>query len=298
MGKYLVIAAVLQIIWGIVPTASKLVINEIPVELFVTLRWSISGIIFLLYLFISKSWRKISFKQGIKISVLGILGYGLASIGTLYGLKYGGVVNFALVGSVGPVITSLTCIWLLKEKAAPWFCLALTFCVSGLVLLVVGKYEISSMTVAGLSAGLIIGSSFLEALVLINSKKLKGEVNVPQYLAIAQLAAAAWMWFLQLVLFHQTSSLLNLSLTGIMAGVFVSIVACVLCYAVLYWLLGFIDGHRLALFDGFHTLSATLFGLYLLNEPLRPLMIIGGVLVLAGLVVGNIRKPCNNEDFQ
>ena len=46
--SYLIIAAILQIVWGFVPSASKFVIDEIPVELYIAIRWSISGLIFAL----------------------------------------------------------------------------------------------------------------------------------------------------------------------------------------------------------------------------------------------------------
>ena len=36
--KFLLIAAVLQIVWGLVPSASKSNIDEIPVELYIAIR--------------------------------------------------------------------------------------------------------------------------------------------------------------------------------------------------------------------------------------------------------------------
>jgi hypothetical protein len=38
--KYLLIAGILQIVWGFDPAASKYVIDEIPVELYIALRWT------------------------------------------------------------------------------------------------------------------------------------------------------------------------------------------------------------------------------------------------------------------
>lgn len=111
-----------------------------------------------------------------------------------------------------------------------------------------------------------------------------------QYLAIAQLATALLMWTLQLIYFHQTPEVKNLTVRGALAAVFVSVIACVLCYAILYWLLNHIDGHRLALFDGFHTLSATLFGYFLFKETLGPIMLLGGTLIVLVLVLGNFPK--------
>jgi len=294
--RLLLIAAVLQIVWGFVPTASKLVIDEIPIELYISLRWTISGVIFAIYLTLTKRWQKVGLRDAGWIAFLGVLGYGVASLGTLYGLKIGGVINFALVAAVGPVITSVIAMIFLRERPQKLFYFSLLVSVLGLLLLAIGKYQISSFAIAGQSVGFILSACVLEAIVFVFSKKFKDRVSAIQYLAIAQLSAAILMWSLQGAVHRQTAALAQLTLTGILAALFVSIVACVLCYTILYWLLNYIDGHRLALFDGFHALSATVFGFMFFNEPFRPLMILGGVLVLSGLVMGNWPQPVAEKD--
>lgn len=281
---FFTVAAILQLVWGAVPAASKFVIDEIPIELYIALRWTISGLIFVAFLFLTRTWQKIAFKDMWMVTVLGVLGYGL---------KMGGVSNFALMGALSPVITSIVAIWILSERPSKLFFFALPISFFGLVLLVIGKYQVSSFSVAGASAACIVGGYLLEAFVFVFSKRFKSKINVFQYLAIAQIATALFMWALQFSLLKQTSSLQNLTVRGFSAAVFVSVVACVLCYAVLYWLLNHIDGHRLALFDGFHTLSATLFGVLVFNDVIKPLMLVGGFFILTGLVVGNMPKQTN-----
>jgi len=285
--RLLLIAAVLQLVWGLVPSASKFVIDEIPVELYIALRWSISGAIFGIYLCFTRGWKKVSIADVVWVSLLGILGYGVASLGTLYGLKVGGVTNFALMGAVSPVITSLVAMVVLRERPRRLFFITLPISVLGLFLLALGKYQISSVGVVSASVVFILGGYLLEAFVFVFSKRFKAKMSTVQYLAIAQISTAVLLWILQGAVFHQAGSLVQLSFTGLVAAGFVSVVACVLCYAVLYWLLHHIDGHRLALFDGFHTLSATLFGFLFFREPLEPLMLLGGFFVLIALVAGN-----------
>lgn len=287
LRNYFLIAAVLQIVWGLVPSASKMVLDEIPVELYVALRWSISGVIFTAYLILTKSWKPLSRRDFFSVSLLGLLGYGAASFGTLYGLKTGGVTNFALMSAMGPVIMALASIWILKEKPAKLFYFALPCSVFGLLCLMIGKAEISSFQIAGLSALFVLGGYALEAVVFVSSRSFKSKMNIAQYLAVAQLSAAGFLWILQISVFHQTSQLTQLSTRGLAAALFVSIVACVLCYAVLYWLLRYLDGHRLALFEGIHALSATFFGTLIFGEQLTFLMLTGGALILIGLVAGN-----------
>jgi drug/metabolite transporter (DMT)-like permease len=299
LHRYFIIAALLQIVWGFVPAASKYVIDEIPIELYITIRWTLSGAIILGYLFLSRAWQALALKDALAVSCFGIMGYGIGSFGTLYGLQLGGVVNFALLGALSPVVTSLVAIIFLHERPRRLFWLALAVVVVGLALLVIGKQRVSAWSVAGWSALLVLGAFVLEGLVFVYSKRFKSRVNLAQYLAISQLSAAGFMWVLQGAVFHQYPALSsNLTIRGFSAILFVSIVACVLCYAVLYWLLNHIEGHRLALFDGLHTLSATAFGVVLFAEPTPPLMLLGGGLMLAGVVMGSVAPPTPRKSVE
>lgn len=288
LHRYLLVAAILQIVWGLTPSASKLVIEEIPVELYITTRWTVSGLIFATYLLLTRTWKRINATDIGAISLLGLLGYGLASFGTLYGLEIGGVTNFALMAALSPIISSTASIFILKESPQRTFYIALPLGVVGLLLLVIGKYQVSSFSVAGASVLLILGAYICEALVFVYSKRFKRKVDAPQYLAIAQISTALFMWLAQFSEFNQMDQITQLSLKGVLALIFVSVVSCVLCFAILYWLLHHFDGHRLALFDGLHTLSAVLFGYLFFQEEIRLLMLIGGSLILLSLIIGSL----------
>lgn len=285
-SKLLFIAMILQMVWGLVPSASKFVIDDIPVELYIALRWTISGIVFGLYVLFRKRWRPVPLKSCVAVAMLGILGYGVASFCTLSGLRIGGVTHFALMSTLSPAVTSLIAILILGERPTRMFLLALPLSITGLLLLVLGKYRVSSFEIAGMSSVWVVGGYVLEAFVFVFSKKFRSQMSATQYLVIAQLSASSVAWLAQMFFFHQTQELAHLTSRGWIAALYVSIVACVLCYATLHWLLSYIEGHKLALFDGFHAISATLAGWFFFDETLTPLMICGGFLILCGLAAG------------
>jgi drug/metabolite transporter (DMT)-like permease len=287
LRQLLVIAFLLQLIWGMVPTASKMVIDEIPIELYIAIRWSISGLIFAVYLGLSKTWQRVSTADTCAVAGLGVMGYAVASLGTLYGLKLGGVTQFALMAAFAPAVTTFVSIWILKERPGRWFYVALPLSTLGLGFLVTGKVADESWITVAQSFACIMGGLLLEAFVFVFSKKFKSKMSSLQYLAIAQLAAAAVMWIFQAIRLHQISALADLKTDGWAAAIFVSCVACVLCYAVLYWLLLRVEGHKLSLFDGVHAISATACGILFLGETLTGKMAVGGVLILLGLILGN-----------
>ncbi len=283
MGKYFILAAIVQIIWSLTPSASKLVISEIPIELFISIRWSISGLIFLCIALALEKKFDTSLKNLMKYFTLGVLGYGFSSFGTLYGLKMGGVVNFSLISAGSPIIVALMSIVLLREKVHPQYWKAALLCISGLLFIVMGKQELSGLAMTISSTLLILGAYAFEGLPFIYSKKYQAKQSLICYLATLQLSAAVFMWGSQIFYFKQFGELSNLSIIGLGALVFVSIVACVLCYGIFYWLLKFIEGHKLVLFDGLHSFSAALFGLIFWSEPFNFMMLIGGLLSLSSI---------------
>jgi drug/metabolite transporter (DMT)-like permease len=285
-SSFLVFAAVLQIVWGIVPSASNLVIAQIPVELYIALRWTISGLIFMSILLLTEGPAAILKKSSVAVAGLGILGYGVGSLGTLYGLKIGGVVNFALISSISPILTSFISIISLSEIPNRKFWFALPLSILGAILIVSGKHEISSWQIALTSFFLIATAYAFEATVFVFSKRLYRDHSRVAYLAIAQFSAAIAMWIAQLAFFHQGKKLSLLDSSGWGAAIFVSVVACVLCYYVLHWLILHIPGHKLALFEGLHGISATCFGILFFQEAYTHLMIFGGIAILVSLFVG------------
>jgi drug/metabolite transporter (DMT)-like permease len=288
--SYFLIAGLLQLLWGVVPSASSLVIHQIPVEAYIALRSTLSSLVLLVGLYIFTGWRPVLNQKTYGVGLLGIFGYAVGSLGTLYGLKLGGVTNFALVGSVAPMITAVAAIFILNEKPRRSFFWALPLSIFGIVLVVVGKHQISNWKVAAGSSVLIFMAYIMEALVFVYSSKLKKDFSSLQYLAISQFFAALFMWSLQVFWFRQFQSFSSLTLQGWMAALFVSLFACLLCYAVLYWLLNHIEGHRLALFDGLHTFSAVAFGVYFFSEKFNLSMCVGGLLILFGIVIGNMSR--------
>jgi drug/metabolite transporter (DMT)-like permease len=290
MAPYLVIAALIQLLWGFTPSASKIVLQHLPVEAYSAIRYSVSGLVFLAYTLARHRRLAVRRRDLPKIALIGVLAYGVDSLGTLYGLKVGGVLNFALASSLNALVTATVAVIVLKEKVARGFPLAAGLSVAGGLVLFAGKYDVSGFEVAGLSLALIWGAYVLEALGFVFSKPFRARMPLTEYLAIAQLAAAVFMWILCAGTGRSPAAVLTMPGEALGSLVFVCLVSCCLCYFVLYWLLGHVEGHKLAFFDCFHTLAAAVIGVLLFDEPSSGAMIAGGALLLAAVVVINQRS--------
>ena len=280
MTPYYLLAIVIQLIWGFTPSASKIVLTYLPVEAYSAIRYSFSGLLFLAVTRIRYRHFSTTLPLLPKLVGLGVLAYALDSLCTLYGLKIGGVLSFALASSLNALITSLLSIFFLKEAVRKGFYLALAISLGGGLLLFFGKAEVSSSSVAGLSLILIWLAYFFEALGFVFSKKFRQQIPLGEYLGVLQLSAGVFMWCLCLATGKFPSGILEMPARGWMALGFVCIFSCTLCYFALYWLLNFLEGHRLAFFDAFHTVSAAIFGVLLFGDLFNAKMIAGGFLLL------------------
>jgi len=276
-------AMMVQLVWGITPTASRIVLDYLPVEVYSAIRYTFAGLAFLL---ITRfRYKRFSVQRPMlpKLVGLGVLAYAVDSIGTLYGLKIGGVLSFALASSLNALITSLVSLVVLREKAGKGFFLAVALSVLGGLLLFLGKAQTSTAQVAGLSLFLIWAAYVFEALGFAYSRRYRAVIPLEEYLGILQFSAGLVMILVCILSGQSAGGILQMPPRGWLALGFVCIVACGVCYFLLYWLLNFIEGHRLAFFDAFHTVSAAILGILLFGDPYNAKMILGGLCLLGAV---------------
>ena len=282
---YYLLAVLVQLVWGLTPSASKVVLDYLPVEIYSAIRYSFSGILFLVIARLRHGGLVVEPRMLPRLVFLGIVAYGLDSLGTLYGLKLGGVLSFALASSLNALITSLVSLVILKEKMTPGFFAAVLLSVLGGLMLFFGKAEAANFRVAGLSLFLIWMAYVCEALGFVFSRRYKAHLPLEEYLGILQVSAGIFMTGISILGGRSAEGLARMPWEAWASLAFVCFIACGVCYFLLYWLLNFIYGHRLAFFDAFHTLSASVLGVVVFHDPYNFKMVCGGALLLAAVWV-------------
>lgn len=289
MLRYYLFAAFIQVVWSLTPSASQAIIRELPLTSYAALRYTVSGLLFLLLA--RPTWRRLSPGEWQQLILLGTLVYGVAGLGFLHGLRLGGVVTFSLAHMLNGVILAGLALWLLKEKANRYFPLAVGLSLLGGALLVHGKHGLSGTGIAIGAVGLVWGACALEGLGFIFSKRARARMSLLQYLAILQLSGGVFLWLTSAASGTAFPPLHQLSGQGWLALAFVIVVACFFCFLAQYWLLGRVEGHRLAFFDGAHSVSAAAWGFILFHEPFNSTMAVGGLLLCLSAVVVPLGHP-------
>ncbi len=204
----------------------------------------------------------------------------------LYGLKLGGVVNFALASSTSPLIVGLLAKVILDEKLSKGFFVSIPLYIGGIVFLTLGKSQISSFQIAWLSISVIALAYFCDGLGFIFAKKMREKISSLQYLTILQSSGALATWFIVTQRNEPMNlGLLNLSQWGSLF--FASAISCCLLYIMWYWLLNFIEAHKLGFFEAFHVLAAAMFGFFVFHEPVNILMGLGAACLLISVLLVN-----------
>jgi drug/metabolite transporter (DMT)-like permease len=289
LSQLYLIEAGIQMIWGLTPSASRLILNYWPVEAYAALRFTLSSLLFLGVALWQQPSLRVRRRDITAMGLLGILTYGLSSIGLLTALQRGGVITFALASSANAMITAVISVLCLRERWSSGLTMAIALSVVGSLLLVWGKYDLSSASIAWGSVGLVWLAYAGEAFGFVFSRRYQRRYPLALYCGILQGSGAIFLWMVSAAGHRLPTSFTGPPLVW-EALAFVCLFSCGLCYGVHYWLLRFIDGHRLAFFDCFHTVAAALTGFLLFRENLNIAMLAGGGLLIGAVWAVNRRS--------
>jgi drug/metabolite transporter (DMT)-like permease len=276
INRYVALALLVQVVFSTMPSASKFIITEMPVEPYIAWRWSISALIFSMISMYKKIPWNLSKRELGLISLMGILGYGGASLGTLYGLKWGGVSFFGLMTLFNPVLVTAMSVLILKEKITSRTLAAIMLALVGVALTIKGK-EIVSDGARPLLAGFVIVMAYIfDSIIFLKSKKYREKISLIQYMCIAQAAAALFMWILSFSIYPFDQLYPHSRYAWLGVG-YVASVSCCLGFFLWYWLLGHLKGQQLGFYQYAHGIFAAFLGALIFKEVLSAQMLLGGV---------------------
>jgi drug/metabolite transporter (DMT)-like permease len=274
---------VIQLLWSVTPSASYVVLQHFAPEVYIALRFAVSGAAFLTFALLRGPRPRVRAGDWPRLILLGVLTYGVASLGACLGVKWGGVLTMSLAGGANAVLTSLLAALVLSERVGRGLLFAGVLSVCGSILLAWGKSDLATTNIAFGVMFVVWGGFLCEALGFVFSRHFTARYPLPFYLGVLQLSGACAMAVVAAVSHHGLPPLVALPASVYASFAYVTVISCGLCYTCHYWLLRHIDGHRLAFFDGVHTLGASLLGVALFGDPFNSRMLLGG-----GLLVGAI----------
>ena len=77
---------------------------------------------------------------------------------------------------------------------------------------------------------------------------------------------------------------------GWLSIVYMAVVVSIFGYVIWYWVLKYLEASQVAVLQNIQPVAATALAAVMLGEPITPNLIVGGIIVIAGVVLAQIRN--------
>ncbi|MGL4860138.1 MAG: DMT family transporter [Enterobacteriaceae bacterium] len=262
----------------------KLVVQEVPVFLFAGLRFLIASVI-LLPLMLQTRLHQVFCKKTFGLLFWqSFVGCFLFSLFILYGVQRTSVINAGIITSTLPSVIALIAWFWLREHLTGKVLIALMLVMLGIVLLHLpagGSHGSNSF----LGNMMVMGAIFSEGFFVVIGR-LVSQFLAPWAITIA-LNLFSLLFFLPVALpqalsFHWSD--ISWSVWSIL--IYYAITSSILSFLLWYKGVVHVPAHTAGLFTGLVPVGATVAGIFLLNEKLDAMDIVGMLLVLAAIWIG------------
>lgn len=276
------------LLWGINTPLIKLSLGYVPIYFLLTIKLWVGGL-FLLF-FKRKKWKKLSRFMWFRIFVSTATGYALTLVFFYIGIKRAGGITASLIYLLVPLVVYFLSLKLLKERFNNKFLFGAILGLLGSILLVGAPLFWHS----GAGQGDIIGSLFIVAAVFadaIGSTLIKPVLKtVPsKQVTTARFLIAGVMLLPFGVMSLQHIDGRIISWTALISVGYNIIFATIIAYSLFHYGLRKISGEQSSTFYYLDPLAGVIGSIVLLHEQLTPVMLLGGILVVGGVMVGGIK---------
>lgn len=276
-----------QVLSALAFPIARLGLSDIDPFVYAFLRFCISSLIYIPILMILGRKRKIEFSDKLKIIMIGIILILLNQVVFLVGQSKTSASHSSLLFATIPIFVYILAIIFLGEKA--------TFRrTSGILIAAGGVYIILSGGTVGFGAELLLGDLLVLMAVIawavctIMAKPLIVKYGAFRVIGLALVYGS--LVYLPYGLYRTWS----VDLSAIPGRTWFSIFylaagLSVMAYFLWYWVLKYMEASRLAVVQNIQPVMATAVASVMLAETISPYFIIGGIVVLFGVILNELR---------
>jgi drug/metabolite transporter (DMT)-like permease len=297
--KFFYLIILLPIIfWAFAFPFIKIGLEELsPVNLTILRLFTTCGVFLVFLLIFHKKFTPIQKRDIVPIFLLGFFGLVVYHLGLNYGEMYISPSVASLIIATIPVFTVIFATFLLKEKTTKKIVIGITLSLSGVIIISLTGTTGNPFEVSYLSAALaVLVSAIVGAGYTIAGKKL-----LERYSAFSLTVYAFLFGSLGLLPFLSSSLITEattLSWTGWSAVLFLALLPTVVGYILWYVALEVKTASEISVFLYFIPVLSTIISYFLFQEPVTWLFILGGVLVIGGLIIVNMKKSASEKTTQ
>ena len=283
------------IIWGSTFALVKIVLAEIPPFTLALLRFALASFILLPIVHLNPAWR-IGWRnlEWRRLSAMGFLGVTLYFVTENLGMVYTTASSGSLVTAGAPAITAVFAVVFLKERLGWVRSLGIAISMVGVAIIVLagGQGDVYSPNPL-LGNLLICGSSVCWGFYTIWGKDMNR--RYPDMTITAWTIALGTVWLLPFAAYEWvTQGFGAISATSWLIVGFLGVAASAAAYVLWNYALSHLDASVTATFLNLVPVVSLLLAGTVLAERIRPIQIVGGVLVMGGVYLAS-RLPTSTE---
>lgn len=277
-----------SVLWALNYSVVRLGVTQVEPLVFPVFRFGAAGLVLLAILWFREGSISVRRADLGRVALTGVLGVTLSQVFMVYALTNTGASNFALLVAATPIATAVLATVVGLERFGWRHWVAAGIGLGGVVLIIAGGPRFSVSSSGRLGDALALGTVLVASASVIPVQPLVRRYSVLRIVTLQMLIGTA------LLLPLATPALLAQDYTAISSAGWST-----LCYSaffagiatsLLYFTaIGRIGPSRAALYQYLESLLGVAFAVALLGESVTLIQVVGGVVVIASVVLGRLR---------
>ncbi|KYK22992.1 multidrug DMT transporter permease [Thermoplasmatales archaeon SG8-52-2] len=294
--KFLILMLIMVVVWAFAFPFIKIGLEELSFINLTIMRFFIVCLILpFILIFGKKRISKLHRKDIIPIFLLGFFGVMVYHLGLNYGEQYISPAAASLIIATIPVQIVILAIVFLKEKITILKTLGVIIAMSGVVVISIwGKAESSLKVEYIFGAIAVLIAALMGALYTVSGKKLLDRYTGLSLTIYAMLLGSIGLIpFLNYSIIEQVS---NMSINTWFAVIFLGVFSTIVGYVIWYVALENRTASEISIFLYAIPVFSTIFSYILFRDEITLMFVFGGILVITGLAIVNMRNNKKQKD--
>lgn len=291
--KFVITITILVVVWAFAFLFIKIGLEELSFVNLTIMRFLIACLVLILILFFQKKrFSKLHKKDIVPIFLLGFFGVIVYHLGLNYGEQFISPAAASLIIATVPVQIIILSTIFLKEKIGLKKLIGVIIALCGVVVISIWGKAGASIHIEYISAVLaVLIAAIMSALYTIAGKKLLTRYSALSLTTYVMLLGSLGLTpFIRGSLLDQIS---KMSMTGWFAVIFLGVFSTVVGYGLWYIVLKIKSASEISIYLYAIPVLSTIISYFMFKEKITLMFILGGFLVIAGLIIVNIRAKIN-----
>lgn len=291
--KFVLIITILVVVWAFAFLFIKIGLKELSFVNLTIMRFLIVCLVLILILFFQKKrFSKLHKKDIVPIFLLGFFGVIVYHLGLNYGEQFISPAAASLIIATVPVQIIILSTIFLKEKIGLKKLIGVIIALCGVVVISIWGKAGASIHIEYISAVLaVLIAAIMSALYTIAGKKLLTRYSALSLTTYVMLLGSLGLTpFIRGSLLDQIS---KMSMTGWFAVIFLGVFSTVVGYGLWYIVLKTKSASEISIYLYAIPVLSTIISYFMFKEKITLMFILGGFLVIAGLIIVNIKAKIN-----